>query len=109
MFGDLGKIMKIAGQMKEKMPEMKEKLANTEYVAEAGGGVVRATVNGRLQLIDLKLSPELASGDVDLSMIEDLVKAAVAAAQTQAATAAEAAMKELTGGMDIPGLSGGLM
>lgn len=105
MFGDLGKIMKIAGEMKRKMPEMKERLASTDYSAEVGGGMVKATVNGRLQLTDLKLSEQLlADGDLSLEMLEDLVKAAVSAAQAQAAQAAEEAMKELTGGMDIPGL-----
>lgn len=107
MFGDLGKIMKLVGEMKRKMPEMKEKLANSHFTAEAGGGAVAATVNGRMQLVELKLSEKLKQdGDLPLDMVEDLVKAAVAAAQAQAARAAEAAMKELTGGMDIPGLEG---
>lgn len=107
MFGDLGKIMKLAGEMKRKMPEMKEKLANTDYAAEAGGGVVKATVNGKLQLVDLKISAELAQDDsLDVEILEDLVKAAISSAQAQAAVAAEAAMKELTGGMDLPGLDG---
>jgi hypothetical protein len=106
MFGDIGKIMKLAGEMKQKMPAMKEQLANTEYTAQAGGGVVTATVNGRMQLVDIKLSEQLAEGAPDLPMLEDLVKAAVSAAQQQAALAAEQAMKELTGGMDIPGLDG---
>ncbi|MBN1943612.1 MAG: YbaB/EbfC family nucleoid-associated protein [Phycisphaerae bacterium] len=106
MFGDLGKIMKLAGEMKRKMPEMKERLAAGEYTAQAGGGVVRATVNGKMQLVDLKLSEQLlANDDLSLDMLEDLIKAAVSAAQAQAAQAAQEAMKELTGGMDLPGLS----
>jgi DNA-binding YbaB/EbfC family protein len=105
MFGDLGKIMKLAGEMKRKMPEMRERLAAAEYTAQAGGGVVQATVNGKMMLTDLKLSEQLLSdGDLSLEMLEDLIKAAVSSAQAQAADAAEAAMKELTGGMDLPGL-----
>ena len=105
MFKDLGKIMKIAGQMKSKMPEMQEKLANSEYTAEAGGGVVCATVNGRMGLVDLKIDKALLADEkTDVEMIEDLVKASVATAQKKAAEAAAEAMKELTGGMDIPGL-----
>ncbi len=104
MFGDIGKIMKLAGQMKQKMPEMKEKLANSQYTAEAGA--VSATVNGKLQLTDLKFSERLhGDGDLSVEMLEDMVKAAVSAAQAQAAQAAEDAMKELTGGMDLPGLA----
>lgn len=107
MFGDLGKIMKMAGEMKRKMPELKEKLAASEYTAEAGGGMVRVTVNGRLALTELHISPEaLTEGQADAGLLEDLLKAAVASAQAQAAEAAEAAMKELTGGMDLPGMDG---
>lgn len=107
MFGDLGKIMKLAGQMKEKMPELKQKLAESEYTAAAGGGAVEATVNGRMQLMDLKLSEELrADGEVSLEMLEDLIKAAISAAQNKAAEAAREAMNELTGGMELPGMDG---
>jgi hypothetical protein len=105
MFGNLGKMMKIAGQMKEKMPEMQEKLANSTYTADAGGGAVSATVSGKMQLVDLTIQPEVLA-DADAAMVEDLVTAAVSAAQNQAATAAQEAMDELTGGMDIPGLGG---
>ena len=107
MFGDLGKIMKIAGQMKSKMPEMKQKLADSVYTAEAGGGAVTATVNGKLALIDLQIGPDvLADSEMDAEMLADLIKAAVAAAQKTAGEAAAEAMKELTGGMDLPGLDG---
>ena len=106
MFGDLGKIMRIAGQMKTKMPEVQAALEASEYTAEAGGAV-KATVNGKLAVTDVKIHPE-AIGDLasDVEMLEDLIKAAIAAAQRKAAEAAAEAMKELTGGMDIPGLGG---
>ncbi len=108
MFGDIGKIMKMAGEMKTKMPEMKAKLEASQHTASAGGGAVIAKVNGKMALIDIKIDPNLlagqADGEMDIEMLEDLVKAAVAAAQEQAAAAAKQAMQELTGGMDIPGL-----
>ena len=105
MFGDLGKIMKIVGELKTKLPEMKETLAASRYSAVAGGGTVTATVNGRMELTDLKISEKLLE-DKDPATLEDVIKAAVASAQTEAATVAAAAMKEITGGMDIPGLGG---
>lgn len=105
MFGNIGKMMKIAGEMKRKMPEMQAALAAAEYTAQAGGGAVTATVNGKMQLVDLKIDPEvLRDGELDTAMVEDLIKASVAAAQTKAAEAGAEAMRELTGGMDIPGL-----
>lgn len=106
MFGDLGKMMRIAGQMKAKMPEMQEKLANGQYTAVTGEGAVKATVNGKMALIDLKIDKEvLADPQTDSEMLEDLIRTAVATAQQQASDAAAVAMKELTGGVDIPGLS----
>ncbi len=106
MFGDLGKMLKTAQQMKSKMPEMQAKLASAEYTATAGGAVI-ATVNGKLALTDIKID-QAAAADLsgDMEILADLIKAAVGAAQQQAAQAAAEAMKELTGGIDIPGLDG---
>ncbi len=107
MFSNFAKMMKLAGEMKTKLPEMQEKLANSEYTAEAGGGAVLATVNGKMKLVDIEIGPALSGlndGDPDADMLADLIKAAVSAAQEKAATAAKEAMHELTGGMEIPGL-----
>jgi DNA-binding YbaB/EbfC family protein len=105
MFGDFGKMMKMAVEMKRKMPELQAQLESSEHTAEAGGGTVRATVNGKFKLLDVKIDPSvLADGEMDVAMLEDLIKAAVSAAQAKAAEAAAAAMAELTGGMPLPGL-----
>lgn len=105
MFGDIGKLMALAGKIKTELPAMREKLAALEFSAQAGDGAVSATVNGKMQLIDLRIDAEaLADGNVET--LQDVVKAAVASAQSQAAEAAAAALKELTGGMEIPGLEG---
>ena len=107
MFGNLGKMMKVASELKTKMPEMQARLAASEFTAETGGGVVTATVNGKFALVGIQIKPEvLADGELDCEMLEELIKAAVGAAQAKAAEAAAEAMQELTGGMDIPGLSG---
>ncbi len=105
MFGNFGKMMKVAGQMQQKMPEMQQKLAEARHSAQAGGGMVEATVDGKMRLVDLKIDPQVL-GDADATLLEDMVKAAVSSAQDQAAQAAAEAMKDLTGGMEIPGLGG---
>ncbi|MFA6134140.1 MAG: YbaB/EbfC family nucleoid-associated protein [Phycisphaerae bacterium] len=105
MFGDIGKMLKMAGEMKKRLPEMQAKIASSEYTAQAGGGVVSATVNGKGQLVGLKIDRQVMT-DGDNGMLEDLVKAAVSAAQDTATLATAEAMKELTGGMSLPGLEG---
>ena len=105
MFGNIRKAMKLIGELKTRLPEMQKKLDETTYTAEAGGGWSRHCVTGKMRIVDVKLDKDLLA-DTDVEILEDLIKAAVAAAQEKAATATKAAMMELTGGMEIPGLSG---
>ena len=105
MFGDLGKMFAIAQRLKAELPAMKEKLAATEFSADAGDGAVTAVVNGKLQIVEVKIAPE-ALADGDAEALAGALKAAIAAAQAQAAEAAERALKELTGGMELPGMEG---
>jgi len=105
MLGDLGKIMKMAGQMKSKMPEIQQKLADAKFTAKSGG-VISATVNGKMELVDVKIDRgQIGDLGGDVEMLEDLIKAAVSAAQQKAALAAAEAMKDLAGEIGIPGLT----
>ena len=107
MFGDLGKMLKLAGEMKTKLPAMQERLASSLFTAEAGAGAAKATVNGKGTLVELRIDPAaMADPQMNAGLLADLVKAAVSAAQEKASQAAQAAMRELTGGMEIPGLTG---
>lgn len=106
MFGKLGEIggmMKQVAQMKARMQELQEQAVNLRFESDSGAGAVRAIVNGRMELTDVKISPEVVKSD-DVEMLEDLVKAAVAGAQKKAADGMRAEMQKLTGGMNIPGL-----
>ena len=107
MFGKMGQMLKLAGELKTKLPEMKDRLASSTYTAEVGEGAVTATVSGKLDLVDIQIDLTKVGPDgmVDREMLEDLIKASVSAAQAQAAEAAKEALAELTGGMDIPGLT----
>ena len=111
MFGNLGKIMQLVGRMKTELPELQARLAESQYTADAGGGAVTATVNGKLAVTNVVIDPELladGAGDAAAAAetLADVIKAAVSAAQKTAADAAEEAMKELTGGMDLSDLGG---
>lgn len=104
MFGKLGDIagmMKQAKEMQSRMKEMQEQLANARFEADSGAGAVKATVSGKMELVDIKINEE-AAGDVE--MLEDLVKAAICAAQNKAAEGVKAEMQKMTGGLNVPGL-----
>jgi hypothetical protein len=105
MFGNLGNlanVMKQAKSMQENMKKMQEEMEQKRFEAEAGAGIVKATVNGRGELVDIKIDPK-ATEDVEL--LEDTVKAAVSAATQKAHTAAKEEFSQMTGGLNIPGLS----
>ena len=55
--GQLASLLRNAGQIKENMQGMQERLKAARYVGEAGGGQVRATVDGRGEIVELKLEP----------------------------------------------------
>ena len=98
---DIFKMLKAAGEMKRRLPELQAKLANTRYTAQSGDGKVSATVNGKLALVDLQIDPQ-ALREADAQRLTDMVREAISAAQQQATQAAADAMKEITGGMDLP-------
>jgi len=109
MFADIGKILTLVGQLKTKLPEMQARLAASRFTGEAGGGAVKAVVSGKMHLVDLQLDPRAvcaAGAAGDARELSEMIRSAVAAAQEKAAAAAAESLKELTGGMDIPGLSG---
>jgi nucleoid-associated protein EbfC len=101
--GDLAGLMKQAKSMQENMQKMQESLALQRYEAEAGAGMVRVVVNGKSELVDIKIDPKAAA---DVELLEDLIKAAVGAAGRKAQEGMKAEVSKLTGGLNIPGLSG---
>ena len=100
--GNLAGIMKTAKSLQANMQKMQTELANRRYEGDAGGGVVRATVDGKSTLIDIKIDPQAAK---DVELLEDLVKAAVGAAIKKSQEAMKTELAGLTGGLDIPGLN----
>lgn len=102
-FGQLMNLMKNAGQIKQNMESMQQELEAARFEGEAGGGQVRATVNGKGDLVSLKLEPALVEAG-DAEMIEDLTVAAVRAATTCSREAMQAQMSEMMGGMGLPGI-----
>jgi DNA-binding YbaB/EbfC family protein len=102
--GGIGNIMKQAQQMQRRMAELQEELAQKQVEASSGGGMVTAVVNGKQQLLDLKIEPAAVDPE-DVEMLQDLVTAAVNEAIKQSQQMAQEEMGKVTGGLNIPGLT----
>jgi DNA-binding YbaB/EbfC family protein len=102
--GNLADLMRNAGRMRETVEKATEALGQLQVEGTAGGGVVTAKVNGRLELLSVRIDRKLiADGDVEL--LEDLVTAAVNQAMSKAREEAAKSLSSLAGGLPIPGLS----
>lgn len=99
----LGNIMKQAQQMQQKMARMQEELAEKTVEATAGGGMVTAVVNGRQNIVSLRIEKDVVDPE-DVEMLQDLVLAAVNEAIKKSQDMMQSEMSKLTGGMNIPGL-----
>ena len=69
-------MIKQAQKMQENMQKMQAELEAKEYTAQAGGGVVSATVNGKRELLSITIDPEAVDPD-DVEMLQDMIVAAV--------------------------------
>ena len=104
MVMDLNSIMQQAQQMQAKMAEIQEQLANKTITGSAGGGMVNVTVNGRGEVLSVAIEEALVSTD-EKEMLQDLIVAATNDGITKAKELGKEEMKQLTGGLNIPGLS----
>lgn len=84
---------------------MQEELAHERVEASSGGGAVRAVVTGQGELVEVRIAPETVDPQ-DVSLLEDLVVAAVNEALRRARELAASRMQAATGGLQIPGLFG---
>lgn len=111
MFGNLknlGSIMAQAGQMREKAEQLKNELERKSVEGEAGGGAVRVTMNGRGRVLRVEMDQALLLGIAgeDKAIAEELTASAFNNGMDKVQELIAEEMKKLTGGMDIPGLSG---
>ena len=106
MGANMQKMMKQMQQMQKDMAKLQDELAQTPVEATAGGGVVKATVNGANQLLAIEIKPEVMDPD-DPEMLQDLIVAAVNEAVRLAQELTEKEMAKLTKGLKMPGGFGG--
>jgi hypothetical protein len=99
----LGDLMKQAQKMQAKMMALQEELAEKTVEATAGGGMVTVVVNGKQEILSLKIDSEVVDRQ-EIEMLQDLIIAAVNEGIRRAQQMCTEEMKKLTGGMAIPGL-----
>ncbi len=100
---DIQHLMRQARKLEKAMAEAKEKLSELSVEADAGGGLVKVTMDGRCSVQRIQIDPQ-AVNPAEVAMLEDLVAAAVNAAAEKARAAAEASIQKATGGVQMPGL-----
>ena len=96
-------MMKQAQKMQQEMLRMQQEMETKTFTAAAGGGMVKATVNGKHEVVDLMINPEAVDPD-DVEMLQDMIMAAVNEAMRTADNEAANNMSRLTGGMNLGGL-----
>lgn len=104
MKGGMQGMMKQIQKMQAEMEKVQGELGNKTVTEESGGGVVKATANGRKEIVSIQIDDEIIKGE-DREMLEDLVVAAVNKALGSAGKMAEEEMSNVTRGMIPPGLN----
>lgn len=105
-FGDLGKMQEMMQQAQQMQEQMEARLEATVVEATSGGGVVTVRMNGRKEVLRLKIqATAVGSAGSDLELLEDLITAAINEAGRRADDAMKSSMEGMMGGLDLPGLT----
>jgi hypothetical protein len=99
----MGNMMKQAQKLQAQMMKMQEELGEKTTEATSGGGMVKAVVNGKQQLVSITIEKEVVDPE-DIEMLQDLILAAVNDALEKSQEMVSREMGKLTGGLNIPGL-----
>ena len=105
MPGNVANLMKQAQKMQRQMEEQAKELETKEYTATAGGGAVEVTMNGKREVLSVKLEEEVVDPE-DIEMLQDLIVAATNEALRKVDEESNSAMSKLTGGLGggMPGM-----
>jgi len=102
---NIGNIVKQAKKMQEKMGRLQQELETRTVEAQSGGGMVRVLVNGKFEILSLKIEKDVVNPE-DIEMLQDLIAAAVNEGIRKSQEMASQEMAKITGGLAIPGLGG---
>jgi nucleoid-associated protein EbfC len=99
----MGNLQRMAQQMQQEMQRIEGELRDAQVDGSAGGGVVKAVVTGKQELVSIAIDPSTVDPS-DVEMLQDLIVAAVNDALAASRRLAEEKMSAVTGGLRIPGL-----
>ena len=100
---DMNEIMRKAQEMQQTLSRVQNELAERRVTASVGGGMVTVTLNGRNELLSINIDKEVINPD-DQSMLQDLIVSAVNEGIRKSQNMAQAEMRKITGGLNIPGI-----
>jgi len=98
-----GNILKQAQQMHSRITQLQEEMAGKTIEASSGGGMVNVVMNGKQEVLSIRIDPEVVSQE-DIEMLQDLIAAAINEAIRKSQEMMTEEMKKITGGLSIPGL-----
>ena len=98
---NIGNMMKQAQQMQQRMMDMQARLAEMEQEGQAGGGMVRVTLNGKGEAKGVKLDKSVVDAN-DIEMLEDLIAVAINDARHKIDAVSAAEGEKMMGGMNLP-------
>ncbi len=94
--------MKQAQQLQTQMMQMQQELQKKEFEGTAGGGMVKAVINGAQELMSIAINPDVVDPN-DVEMLEDLIVAAMKNAQEKVKAASDSTFGSISNQMNIPG------
>ena len=100
---NVSNVVKQAQKVQEQMAEIQNEVESKTVEAVSGGGMVKVVANGKKEILEIQIKPEVVDPD-DVETLQDLVMVAVNDAIKQAEDMMNDAMSSLTGGLNIPGL-----
>jgi nucleoid-associated protein EbfC len=101
----MGNLMRQAQQLQTKMAKLQEELGERTIEASSGGGMVSVVVNGRQEVLSIKIEKEVINAD-DAEMLQDLILAAVNDGLIKAKSMVNDEMSKITGGLNLPPIPG---
>ena len=101
--GNMNSMMKKVQKMQQEMARTQQEIEEKEFSSTAGGGVIEAVVNGKKEVVKIKIDEDVVDPE-DTEVLEDLVVAAINDALKKADEYSQKEMGKLTGNINIPGL-----